>query len=294
MCNRLTKTSLNTPDAKQVRKLENKYHIEVLEVVKDRKVGEVRPTLINGEPVERSDWPEVVRINRSCTATLVGSNCAITAAHCGDNGERGFLELFDGTDVTFTVIQMPQYIDAGASFDLSVLKLDDDVNVPFASVGLNHSFRNGQQVVLAGYGCTRPDGTGGNDDILRIGPSKVVGESGTDIVSQWREQDGAALCFGDSGGPMFHSTSKAGSRTLIAVNSKGNIRDTNYNMRLDIDEVREFLELSADRHGLEIYGVNARHEDGDGDSVAKNALRELKRELSDVAIKVKQLEEALE
>jgi hypothetical protein len=287
----MAKSSLEVSDRKKLEKLETRFGVEFLEFIKDN--DGIRPTLINGQPVERLDWPEVVRIrvdNGGCTATLVGPNCAITAAHCGRNGANGDLELHDGTQVPFTVIQMPQYQN-GATNDLSLLKLGRNVSTPFARIGLDHTFSRGQRVLLAGYGCTRPNGTGGNDGILRIGPSKIVGESGTDIVSEWREQNGAALCFGDSGGPMFADEATAGNRLLVAVNSKGNIRDTNYNMRLNLESVRTFLTRSSTQHGLQIKGLNLDDEDGDSD--ARQVLEELANGLTNVNAKLEQLRQVM-
>ena len=296
MCDRMVKSSLQDQDRETVARLESSYDIEVLEVANDG-YG-LKPTLINGRPVDRRNWPEVIRItvgNGGCTATLVGPNCAITAAHCGRNGATGNLELFDGQRIPFTVIQMPQYQN-GAAHDLSLLKLTRNVSVPFAAVGFGHTFVQGQEVLLAGYGCTQPGGTGGNDGILRIGPSRILGFSGTDVVSEWRERNGAALCFGDSGGPMFSSEASAGSRVLVAVNSKGNIRDTNYNMRLDLAEVRTFLTESASREGLRIKGLNWDEGGGGGNGEhtdARRALSELEKEVNDVSLKLQQLRQVI-
>ena len=251
---RAERDELTAPELERIEAFELAEGIGILEVA--RQDDQILPTLINGKPVDRADWLEVVRIgNQSCSATLVGMNCALTAAHCGRDGERGPLEIFNGPTVTYTVRQMPQY-QGGSNYDLSVLVLDSDVSVPFATVGLDHQFINGQDVDIAGYGCTRPGGGGGNDGILRWGESKVVGMTGTDVVTQWRS-GGAALCFGDSGGPMFADGSNTGERIIIGINSKGNIRDTNYNLRLDLDSVKEFLANMASRYDLEIYGLNA-------------------------------------
>ena len=293
MCNRMSKASLEVSDQWAVQKTEAKFGVEFLEFSRDD--DGIKPTLINGQPVDRGAWPEVVRISVNsggCTATLVGPNCAVTAAHCGPNGATGSLELFNGTVVSFTVIRMPQYQN-GTTYDLSLLKLGQEVATPFARVGLNHTFSIGQQVLLAGYGCTNSNGTGGNDGILRIGPSKIVGESGTDIVSEWKEQNGAALCFGDSGGPMFTEAASAGNRVLVAVNSKGNIRDTNYNMRLNLELVANFLNQSAAQYGLKIKGLNFDNNSGQNSSSAKEVLAELMQEVGEVNAKIEKLRQAL-
>ena len=58
---------------------------------------------------------------------------------------------------------------------------------------------------------------------------------------------------------MANNSDAGGVRTLIAVNSKGNIRDTNYNLRLDLDSVRDFLMRTAERYDLVMYGATHKH-----------------------------------
>jgi len=249
MCNRILRSDLDEQEIERLENYEASEGISILEVV--RSDGQIFPTLINGKQVDRSDWLQVVRIgSRSCTATLVGPNCALTAAHCGENGSRGPLEIYNGPTINYTVVRMPQYKN-GSNFDLSVLVLDSDADVPFATVGLDHTFITGQDVDILGYGCVRPGGGGGNDGVLRFGESRVTGMTGTDVVTSWRP-GGAALCFGDSGGPMMANDSN----TIIAINSKGNIRDTNYNMRLNLEAVKDFLLATCSSHNLKMYGVN--------------------------------------
>lgn len=261
MCNRMTLAECSLSEKEELLRDPHNAEVEILELTRDD-AGKMVPTLINGRPIDRAKFLEVVRIgNQSCTATLVGKNCALTAAHCGSNGSRGPLEIYGHGSINYRVVQMPQYSNRNAQYDLSILVLDSDVDVPgltFAKVGLNHAWQNGQDVDIAGYGCTRPGGGGGNDGILRWGESRVTGQGGTDIITQWRQGSGAALCFGDSGGPMFADGSDlGGQRTIIAINSKGNIRDTNYNMMLQLSEVKTFFEQASNKYGLEIYGFNA-------------------------------------
>jgi len=254
MCDRVARTDLDPDELERLESFEASEGIAILEVVRDG--GTIYPTLINGKPVPRQDWLQVVRIgNHSCTATLVGPNCALTAAHCGTDGSSGPLEVYNLGSINYKVVQMPQYQN-GSNFDLSVLVLDSDVpagwNVPYATVGVDHTFSNGQDVDILGYGCVRPGGGGGNDGVLRFGESKVTGMTGTDVVTSWRS-GGAALCFGDSGGPMMANESNV----LVAINSKGNIRDTNYNMRLNLESVNDFLTATANRYDLEMLGITA-------------------------------------
>ncbi|MEL7338766.1 MAG: trypsin-like serine protease, partial [Planctomycetota bacterium] len=242
---RLTYDELSDDEQARVSKYQEESGYGVLEMVRDNK-QKIVPTLINGKQVDRAQWQEVVRIGaRSCTGTFVGKNCVITAAHCGRNNSVSSLEIY-GTDGTlktyrYRMIHHPRWRNQ-SNWDLAILALDDEVDITPARVGIDYVFANGKDVDLLGYGCTRPGGSGGNDGILRFGESKVQGFTGTDVITSWRPS-GGALCFGDSGGPMFADGSNSGGqRTLIAVNSKGNIRDTNYNMRLDLEDARSWLE----------------------------------------------------
>lgn len=257
---RLTFAQLTDEEQVRVKAYQDQHGLEVLEMV--RQDGKVVPTLINGARVDRAVWQEVVRIGgRSCTGTIVGKNAAITAAHCGRNNSRSVLEIYqsDGSLVTvnYRMIHHPSWRNQ-SNWDLAILVLEQEVDVKPARVGIDYSFTTGADVDLLGYGCVRPGGGGGNDGILRFGESKVQGFTGTDVITHWRVGNGGALCFGDSGGPMMKDGSNAGGqRTLIAVNSKGNIRDTNYNMRLDLDNVASWLQQIADQYDLEIIGVNS-------------------------------------
>lgn len=263
-CNeRLIKSEMNDDQLAKVNAAEHLYGLEIIEV--EKVDDKIHPTLINGKEVDRSKWLEVVRIgNKSCTGTIVGRNCVITAAHCGNNNSRSTLEVYGHGTIDYRVVHHPRY--RSPNYDIAVLVLDQDVpsEVKPAIAGVSHAFSVGQDVDILGYGCIRIGGGGGNDGILRFGESKVTGFTGTDVTTSWRPH-GGALCFGDSGGPMFadkSNDSHSDHNVLVAVNSKGNIRDTNYNMRLDYAGVREWLESVANSYSLEIYGVNAMPDDG--------------------------------
>lgn len=215
--------------------------------------GRIQPTLINGEEVNIADWAFTVRIttgSSGCSATAVGPKVVVTAAHCGITGASSKFTV-NGKEYTGKVERSSLY--PARDHDVSVIILDAPLPKAdvknFASIG--GSPANGQDVYLCGYGCTQAGGGGGNDGKLRCGMSKITGAAGFDIISS----NGAALCFGDSGGPMF-TTNDNTKPVLLGVNSKGNIRDTNYNASTVSNESRAFWTAMASKYSVEICGVN--------------------------------------
>ena len=219
----------------------------------DGQDADIGPALINGQISKPEDWPEVLKIligQSSCSATLVAPNVILTAAHCGSHGAK-VRTTIAGKAATGTCYRHPSY--PRQDVDIMACKLDqsfDDVKP--ASVTVSHAV--GDIVTIAGYGCTRPGG-GGADGKLRNGNAKIFRYSAYDIISG----QGAALCYGDSGGPMFKKISdpKEDPHLIIGVNSKGNIQDTSYNTRLDLKTSQDFLKRFELQFNVKICGISA-------------------------------------
>jgi hypothetical protein len=217
------------------------------------------PNLINGREALVGEFPEVVYITTGgarCTATLIGAKVLLTAAHCGRSGDTTSFQIGQ-TVYSATLTRSPVYQEGNASadHDIAVGLIENEISgVKFASVG--GEAKVGTEITLAGYGCTTSSGTGGNDGVLRIGENKVSSFNGFDMVSNL--QGGGALCFGDSGGPAFVKlgNTMVEHHVVLGVNSKGNIKDTNYNARTDTTESQEFFAEFAQQNSVEICGVN--------------------------------------
>lgn len=189
---------------------------------------EVVPVLIGGTPADPKDYPATVYSSQGssrCTATIVGKRVLLIAAHCVGNGKSAVFKA-GGKDYSSTCNHHPEY-RGNSTADWALCKVNQDiVNVQFESVNTDaNAYKVGDKLLLTGFGCTQPGGGGGNDGIYRIGESEITKlPSGTnyDIVTS----GGAALCFGDSGGPAFLVTGN--SRKQVSVNSRGDIRRVSY------------------------------------------------------------------
>jgi hypothetical protein len=208
-------------------------------------VATANDRVIHGEPVAPEEHQEVVVLKSDgarCTAVVVGPRVIITAAHCAV--ERAEFTVGEKT-YSAKVTRSPLFPEEDHDVALGVT----DVEIPVRPATIGGEPLEGQDVAILGYGCTEFGGGGGNDGVLRKGASKVSGTHNHDVVTKLAE--GGALCFGDSGGPLYHAGQ------LLGVGSKGNIIDTSYFARTDTEASRTFFEAFAGENQVEICGINA-------------------------------------
>jgi hypothetical protein len=217
------------------------------------------PTLIGGRPADPTEWPASVYAsmgNSRCTATVVGKRVIFIAAHCvANNGQASFTV---GPNAYAARCTHSADYRNNATADYALCLVSRDVTgIQFENVSQDLSILDvGDQITLTGYGCVRAGGGGGNDGIYRIGNASIQrlpqGNS-NDIVTS----GGAALCFGDSGGPAFKYLDGARTkRVLISINSRGDIRTTSYLSSVATTQAKRFINayIAANR-GVEICGV---------------------------------------
>jgi len=216
------------PTFKQ-NKLENQYAAYSKVGIGKWKDGDNR-VLINGIPVDRHKYPWVLWLrsgNARCSASLVGPQAVITAAHCVGDGKSITFKTHNGVSHKGTCAHHPEY--ATADHDIALCKLDAPIlHIKPKRMHLNQHARMDMRIQLFGFGCIWPGGGGGNDGILRMGHSRIRGAVGRHLYSHIVGDDNAALCSGDSGGPVLSPE-----EDILAIHSRANLKDRNWTVRLD-------------------------------------------------------------
>lgn len=221
-----------------------------------------QPMLINGQPVVAGTFLEVVRlsilaadgtVDGHCTGTIIGEEVVATAAHCVETDQRVSF-TFKGAVYGGKGYQNPLY--KTKDHDLAIV-LTDSKLVDAKPMSLTFdTIPRKESVLLAGYGCTRKGGTGGNDGILRAGNAVVIGLAGTHDYLIDSGSAGAAACFGDSGGPTFQQT-EGNPLRLAGIISKGDIKTLTLSVRHDLQDSKDFYESVERRFNTAICGLSA-------------------------------------
>lgn len=217
----------------------------------------IDPALIGGRPADPKDWQASVYASMSgarCSATIVGPQVLTIASHCVRHG--GSASFSVGPNRYTSVCSRSPLYRNGTDHDLALCKIDKPVDgIKFEVINTDESLiEAGKDVLLTGYGCTRPGGGGGNDGVYRIGDAKIIrGSSPYDFVARGQ----AALCFGDSGGPAFiYLDAEKTKRVQVSVNSKGDIRTTSYLTSLSTKASKDFLASWMKSNNVKVCGID--------------------------------------
>ncbi|TIX57621.1 MAG: S1 family peptidase [Mesorhizobium sp.] len=217
--------------------------------------------IINGAQVtEPDEWPATFIFRSSegsCTATAVGPQVILTAAHCIENEQAGTVRIHD-SPISVQCFHHPNWATGNSTTDFALcLTQSEMTGFPFEVVNTAIAFpRQNDSVVLLGFGCTENGGHDKSFGRLFKGTATVVrtpSGSSVDTVAQ----GGAAVCFGDSGGAAYFNLVPSGNRrALVAVNSRGDISRFSF---LSTTATALFVNWATNwsqEHGVEVCGLS--------------------------------------
>lgn len=162
----------------------------------------------------RYPWRTIGKIDSGCTATLVGKNLALTAAHCVlEGGSLRYIGNFrpnyiDGMSADSSWVKRvwwgTRYPDSNRGDDWAILQLDDNLGDTYGWMGVASESRT--YVTMAGYS----------------GDFKGGQTAGVHVDCRFRDTLGSFWLHdcdtsrGSSGGPMFYLNGD--SATIVAIN----------------------------------------------------------------------------
>jgi secreted trypsin-like serine protease len=190
-----------------------------------------------------------------CSGTLISPTVFLTAAHCGDDGERvsvTFDTAYEAGDRTYagTFQADPLYgHDQSDPHDIAVVVLDRPVKgIAPAKLPKANSLSNlsgSQQFTSVGYGAYEvTNGPGGHqylyNDVRMVATGTLNSINPSWLrISMNPSTGNGGTCYGDSGGPNFLGTTNIIAATTITGDAV--CRSTNVTYRLDTASARAFL-----------------------------------------------------
>jgi V8-like Glu-specific endopeptidase len=199
-----------------------------------------------GYIVPEEQFPAVVQIfisEAKCSATLVGPNVILTAAHCA-LFENGFFYI-GNRGYNFKFFTYKSLLPGDE--DIAIGITDDNVeNVkPFT---INFKFPHGKKMLSLGYGCSS-----------ELSESFVTTYQESDnenrriLVS---DNDSATFaCHGDSGGPTLAYTMDT-KLQIVGVHTNSDLKYYTYDRSTENPKFIHFIKAISDQQNLQICGYN--------------------------------------
>ena len=207
--------------------------------------AQIETKVVDGTKVNSKEWigtHTVALIEDNyfiCTATLLSSKVALTAAHCisGNNYSLGFnVNENSSSIVKRKVTKTLKHPDYRRDYkkrhpsDIALVFFSGGIPKPYKPVsflGKKEVAQRGSTITIAGYGSSNRTGELGAG-ILRKGTLKVLESSEPTSEVTLDQKSSQAACYGDSGGPAFLADTEktfrqvgVASRVKIRLNSNG-------------------------------------------------------------------------
>ncbi len=190
-----------------------------------------------------------------CSGTLISPTVFLTAAHCGEDGERvgvTFDTAYEAGDKVYfgTFRSDPLYSQSQSDpHDIAVVVFDRAVKgitpARLPAAGSLSSLSGSQQFTSVGYGAYEVTNEPGGHQYLYNDVRMVATGTLNSINKAWLRismnpsTGNGGTCYGDSGGPNFLGTTNIIAATTITGDAV--CRSTNVTYRLDTASARVFL-----------------------------------------------------
>lgn len=190
-----------------------------------------------------------------CSGTLISPTVFLTAAHCGDDGERvrvTFDTAYQDGDKTYsgTFQSDPLYNQSQSDpHDIAVVVLDKAVRglspARLPEAGSLSNLSSSQKFTSVGYGAFEVTNQPGGHQYLYNDVRMVATGTLNSTNKAWLRismnpsTGNGGTCYGDSGGPNFLGTTDIIAATTITGDAV--CRSTNVDYRLDSVSARSFL-----------------------------------------------------
>jgi secreted trypsin-like serine protease len=202
---------------------------------------------------------DTANANAYCSGTLIAPKVFLTAAHCGEEGERVYVTFDEVVTDSSKLIRGTFHGDPEYSWrqsdphDIAVVVFSTPSRgitpALLPTAGQFDTLQKNQQFTAVGYGREEPVNQPGGpvlaDPNVRqyaVSSLNAVNPSWLRLSQNQATGDGGA-CYGDSGGPNFLGAGRDETQIIAGITITGDslCKATNVIYRLDTESARSFL-----------------------------------------------------